>query len=80
MKVGSIAWDVWIHALSCRFLGSDSDFEGFHGCIAMLFLLNNTWWWILLDARFFSLKEVFPGYILYHNFCGYFVYSPRYRF
>ena len=43
VKVGSMAWDVWIHACSHRFLGSGYGFEGFHGCIVMVFLLNNTW-------------------------------------
>ena len=53
VKVGSMAWDVWIHTCSHRFLGCGYDFEGFHGCIAMVFLLNNTWWWILLEVGFF---------------------------
>ena len=43
VKVGSMAWDVWIHAYSHRFLGGGYGFEGFHGCIAMVFFLNNTW-------------------------------------
>ena len=43
MKVGSMAWDVWIHACSHGLLGSGYDFEGFHGFIAVVFLLNNTW-------------------------------------
>ena len=43
VKGGSMAWDVWIHACSHRFLGSGYGFEGFHGCIAMVFFLNNAW-------------------------------------
>ena len=43
VKVRSMAWGVWIHACSYRFLGSGYGFEGFHGCIAKVFLLNNTW-------------------------------------
>ena len=42
-KVGSMAWDVWIHAYSHRLLGCGYGFEGFHDCIAMIFLLSNTW-------------------------------------
>ena len=37
VKVGSMAWDVWIHACSHGLLGSGHGFEGFHGCIAMVF-------------------------------------------
>ena len=40
MKVGSMAWDVWIHAYSHGLLGSGYGFEGFHGCIAMVFLVK----------------------------------------
>ena len=43
VKVRSMAWDVWIHACSHSFLGSGYDFEGFHGCFAMVIFLNNTW-------------------------------------
>ena len=43
VKVGSMAWDVWIHAWSHGLLGGGYSFEGFHGYIAMVFLLNNTW-------------------------------------
>ena len=43
MKVGSVAWDVWIHACSHGLLGCRYGFEGFHGFIAMVFLLNNAW-------------------------------------
>ena len=43
VKVGSMTWDVWIHACSHGLLGCGYDFEGFHGCIAIVFLLNNTW-------------------------------------
>ena len=38
VKVGSMVWDVWIHACPHGFFGCGYDFEGFHGCI----LLNNT--------------------------------------
>ena len=37
VKVGSMAWDVWIHACSHKFLNCGYGFEGFHGCIAMVF-------------------------------------------
>ena len=37
MKVGSMAWDVWIHACSHGFLGCGYIFQGIHGCIAMVF-------------------------------------------
>ena len=47
VKVGSMTWDVWIHACSHRFLGGGYGFEGFHGCIAMTFLLNNN---MVMDA------------------------------
>ena len=44
VKVESIAWDVWIHACSHKFLNCGYGFEGFHGCIVMVFFfLNNTW-------------------------------------
>ena len=43
VKVRSMAWDVWIHACSHEFLGGGYGYEGYHGCIAMVFLLNNTW-------------------------------------
>ena len=43
VKVGSKTWDVWIHAFSHKFIGCGYGFEGFHDCIAMVFLLNNTW-------------------------------------
>ena len=43
VKVGSMAWDVWIHACSHSLLGGGYGYEGFHDCIAMVFLLNNTW-------------------------------------
>ena len=43
VKVGSMAWDVWIHACSHEFLSCGYFFEGFHGCIAMVFVMNNTW-------------------------------------
>ena len=39
----SMAWDVWIHACSYGLLNGGYGFEGLHGCIAMVFLLNNTW-------------------------------------
>jgi len=37
VKVGSMAWDVWIHAFSHGFLGCGYGIEGFHGCISMVF-------------------------------------------
>ena len=43
VKVGSMAWDMWIQACSHGLLGGGYGFEGLHGCIAMMFLLNNTW-------------------------------------
>ena len=43
VKVGSMAWDVRIHACSHSFLDGGHGFEGFHGCIAIVLLLNNTW-------------------------------------
>ena len=43
VKVESMAWDVWIHACSHSFLGCGYGHEGFHGCMAMVILLNNTW-------------------------------------
>ena len=43
VKFGSMAWDVWIHACSHGFLGCGYGIKGFHGCIAMVFFLNNTW-------------------------------------
>ena len=42
VKVRSMAWDVWIHACSHGLLSAGYGYEGFHGCIAMVFLLNNT--------------------------------------
>ena len=43
VTIGSMAWDVWIHACSHGFLGSGCGFEGSHDCTAMVFLLSNTW-------------------------------------
>ena len=43
VMVGSMAWDVWIHACSHGFFGCSYGFEDFHGCIAMVFFFNNTW-------------------------------------
>ena len=43
VKVRSMAWDVWIHACSHGLHGGGYGYEGFNGCIAMVFLLNNTW-------------------------------------
>ena len=40
VKVGSMAWDVWIHACSHGLLGSGYGFEGFHDCIAMVFIIE----------------------------------------
>ena len=37
VKVGSMMWDVWIHACSHGFFGGGFDYEGFHDCIAMVF-------------------------------------------
>ena len=37
VKVGSMAWDVRIHACSHGLLGGGYGFEGLHGCIAMVF-------------------------------------------
>ena len=37
MKVGSMAWDVLIHACSHGLLGGGYGFEGFHGCNVMVF-------------------------------------------
>ena len=37
VKVGSMTWDVWIHGCSYGFLGCGYGFEGFHGCIAIMF-------------------------------------------
>ena len=42
VKVESMAWDVRIHACSHGLLGCGYGFEYFHGCIEMMFLLNNT--------------------------------------
>ena len=75
MKIGSMAWDVWIHTCSHGFLGCGYSFEGFHGCIAMVFLLNNKWWWMLLEARFFSQWGFPTIYLVSQFFCGYVVYS-----
>ena len=62
VKVESMAWDVWIHVCSHGFLGCGYGFEGFHGCIVIVFLLKCFW------RLNFSLNEGFPGYILSHNF------------
>ena len=70
VKIGSMAWDVRIHACSHGFLGCGYRIDGFHGFIAMVFLLNNTWWWMFLEVGLFSLNEGFPGYILCHIFVG----------
>ena len=43
MKVGSMTRDVLIHDCLHRLLGGGYGFEDFHGCVAMVFLLNNTW-------------------------------------
>ena len=40
VKVRIMAWDVWIHACSHEFLGCGYEFEGFHGCIAMVFFVK----------------------------------------
>ena len=43
VKVGSMAWDVWIHAYSHGLFSCVYGIQGFHGCIAIVFLLNNIW-------------------------------------
>ena len=40
VKVGSMAWDVWIHACSYSFLDGGYGYEGFHGCIAMVLFVE----------------------------------------
>ena len=40
LKVGSMAWDVWIHACSHDLLGCGYGFEGFHGCITKVFFVE----------------------------------------
>ncbi|MFA1084096.1 hypothetical protein, partial [Klebsiella pneumoniae] len=40
VKVGSMAWDVWIHACSHGLLGSSYGFKDFHGCIATMFFVE----------------------------------------
>ena len=40
VKVGSMAWDVWIHACSHGSLGSGYSVEDFHGCIAVVFIVE----------------------------------------
>ena len=40
VKVGSMAWDVWIHAYSHSLLGGGYGFVGFHGCITMIFFVE----------------------------------------
>ena len=37
VKLGSMAWDMWIYACSHRLLGYGYDIEDFHGCIAKVF-------------------------------------------
>ena len=37
VKVGSMAWDVWIYACSHGFLNGGYGFEGFHDCIVVVF-------------------------------------------
>ena len=70
MKVGRMAWDVWIHACSHGLFGGGYGYEGFHGCIAMVFLLNNTWVMDAFGSWVFPSMRVFLGYILCHNFVG----------
>ena len=64
-----MAWDVWIHACSHSLLGCGYGHESFHGCMAMVFLLNNTWWWMLLEAGFFP-QWGFPRVYLVSHFMG----------
>ena len=64
VKVGSMAWDVWIHACSHILLGCGYGFEGFHGCIAMVIDAFGSW--------VFPSMRVFPWYILCHIFVGVF--------
>lgn len=42
VEVGNMVWNVWIHAYTHGLFGSGYDFEGFYGCIAMVFFLNST--------------------------------------
>ena len=74
VRVGSMAWDVWIHPCSHGLLGCGYGFEGFHGWITMVFLLNNTWWWMILEVELFP-QWGFPRVYLVSHFCGYVVYS-----
>ena len=71
VKVGSMAWDVWIHTCSHSLLNGIYGFEIFHSCIAMVFFLNNTWWWMLLEVGFFFPQWGFPRVYLVSHFCGY---------
>ena len=68
-KVGSMEWDVWIHACSHIFLGCGYRFEGFHDYMQWYF-----YWMVNGYGCFwrlgFSLNEGFPGYILCHFFVG----------
>ena len=75
VKVRSMAWDVWIHDCSHGLLDGGYGYEGFHGCIAMVFLLNNTWVMDVFGGWVFPSMRVSPGYILYHKFFWYVVYS-----
>ena len=43
VKVGSITWDVQIDTFSHGLFGCGYSFEGFLYCIAIIFLLKNTW-------------------------------------
>ena len=38
--VESMAWDVWIHACSHGLISGGYGFEGFHGCIVMVFFVE----------------------------------------
>ena len=40
VKVGSMAWVVWIHVCSHGLFGSGYGFDDFHGCIAMVFIVE----------------------------------------
>ena len=70
VEVGSMTWDVWIHACSHGLLGCGYGFEGFHGCITMIFLLNNKSDGSCFCRLAFSLSEGFPRHILYQIFMG----------
>ena len=55
VKVGSMTWDVCIHACSHGLLGCGYDFEAFHSCIAIIFC------WIIHDDGCFWTLSFFPS-------------------